>query len=698
MVEVNFRPKAQILIQLGDQLIKNEGIALLELIKNAYDADANKCIVTMNDIDSTLGLGEIMIEDDGTGMSFETIRDIWMQPGNTHKKYQVEKKRYSKLGRLPIGEKGIGRFGIHKLGRDIEIITRQDGQNEIYFKLDWNQFDSELFLDEIPIVIEERAPLYFREHSGTLIKIRDLDPWDRKKFRDTYRQITSLNSPFESSESFIVELNTTLEDWLEGRMDFSKIKEFALYKSSAKFLNGNIKDFKYEFMPYDNMTVKPRKLEKDLIPLDLSEEGKKKDPARYIPEKFSSQDMERLGINDFSIELYVFDKSSEVTRFINDKNSFKEYLTENGGIRVFRDNMRILDYGEKGNDWLNLDSKRVNNPAVTLSNNIILGAVSLKRESSKGLIEKANREGFISNQAYILFEKIIEKYLFEFTRERNIDKDKLRESLKENNKNLIDLITEINTSVNNLEIDKKIKSELSKKLRQVKKEYKFITETYVKTSSATSSYAIVIHEMEKIVKELTLISWNSEEINRIDNLTHRLRDVIEGYTSILRNRRKATYSVEEVIDDALFNLEFRLDAHKIKMNMPYKGKDYMVVCDKGLIISAIMNIIDNSIYWTHRSKKQEKRIFIDVHLNNDSDRVEVIIADNGLGFQGQPEDLIRPFVSNKPEGLGLGLNIVNEIMNSQKGQLLFPDNGEIELPEEYKNGALIVLSIPKSKN
>lgn len=281
MVEVNFRPKAQILIQLGDQLIKNEGIALLELIKNAYDADANKCIVTMNDIDSTLGLGEIMIEDDGTGMSFETIRDIWMQPGNTHKKYQVEKKRYSKLGRLPIGEKGIGRFGIHKLGRDIEIITRQDGQNEIYFKLDWNQFDSELFLDEIPIVIEERAPLYFREHSGTLIKIRDLDPWDRKKFRDTYRQITSLNSPFESSESFIVEFNTTLEDWLEGMMDFSKIKEFALYKSSAKFLNGNIKDFKYEFMPYDNMTVKPRKLEKDLIPLDLSE-GRKKERSSSL--------------------------------------------------------------------------------------------------------------------------------------------------------------------------------------------------------------------------------------------------------------------------------------------------------------------------------------------------------------------------------------------------------------------------------
>ena len=70
-------------------------------------------------------------------------------------------------------------------------------------------------------------------------------------------------------------------------------------------------------------------------------------------------------------------------------------------------------------------------------------------------------------------------------------------------------------------------------------------------------------------------------------LTHRLRDVIEGYTSILRNRRKSNYSVIEIINNALFNVEFRLEAHEISLDELYKDKNYKVLCDKGLIVSAI---------------------------------------------------------------------------------------------------------------
>ena len=405
MTEIKFRPKAQILIQLGDQLIKNEGIALLELIKNSYDADAKECEVNLSYLDSEM-LGEIVIEDNGVGMSFETIRDVWMQPGNTHKKNQVDEEKKTKLGRLPIGEKGIGRFGIHKLGKEIEIITRSKGNPEVYFKIDWSKFDSNQFLDEIPITIEEREPHKFINSTGTRIQIRNIEQWDKRKFRETYRQIISLNSPFESQESFKVNIKSTHEDWLDGILNFNQIKQFALYRSTANFKDGNIKDFKYEFSPYDNMSVESRRIEKDVIPLELFSDSKRKDPAKFFqgkPKKF----MEQQGINDFSIELYVFDKSSDVTRFIvKDKKSFKDYLTENGGIRIFRDNMRVLDYGEKGNDWLNLDSKRVNNPASSLSNNIILGAISLKRKNSRGLVEKANREGFIDNQSYELFVNI----------------------------------------------------------------------------------------------------------------------------------------------------------------------------------------------------------------------------------------------------------------------------------------------------
>ena len=121
MLQMPFKPRAQILLQLGEQLIKNENIAILELVKNAYDADAKKVVVNMRSIDSK-DIGYIEIHDDGCGMSIDIIRDIWMEPGNSHKKGVVERKERSELGRLPIRDKCIGRFGVLKLGNLIELV------------------------------------------------------------------------------------------------------------------------------------------------------------------------------------------------------------------------------------------------------------------------------------------------------------------------------------------------------------------------------------------------------------------------------------------------------------------------------------------------------------------------------------------------------------------------------------------------
>ena len=107
-------------------------------------------------------------------------------------------------------------------------------------------------------------------------------------------------------------------------------------------------------------------------------------------------------------EGYIFDRDAFVLKLgLSDKQGLKEYLDTNGGIRVYRDGLRVYDYGEIGNDWLNLDIRRVNQPGKKLSNNIILGAISLDRASSKSLIEKTNREGFVENKAYYLFKDAI---------------------------------------------------------------------------------------------------------------------------------------------------------------------------------------------------------------------------------------------------------------------------------------------------
>lgn len=162
MVTMSFKPRAQMLLQLGEQLIKNENIAVLELVKNSYDADATEAKVIMTDVDQPLS-GYIEIIDNGCGMNLDVIRNIWMEPGNSHKREIVNKNERTPLGRLPIGEKGIGRFGVHKLGKRIELISKTKNDKEVVLKIDWNKFESAEYLSDVNIDVAEREPEYFTD-------------------------------------------------------------------------------------------------------------------------------------------------------------------------------------------------------------------------------------------------------------------------------------------------------------------------------------------------------------------------------------------------------------------------------------------------------------------------------------------------------------------------------------------------------
>jgi len=157
-----FKPRSRLLLQLGDQLIRNESIALLELIKNSYDADASVAKIIIKNVDN-LGEGEIIIEDNGYGMTPKIIKNVWMEPGSGYKDQIIKQlKRTPKFGRLPLGEKGIGRFAVHKLGDIIELITKAEGHPEVYLKIDWNIFKKAGYLDEFPVEIIERDPVLYK--------------------------------------------------------------------------------------------------------------------------------------------------------------------------------------------------------------------------------------------------------------------------------------------------------------------------------------------------------------------------------------------------------------------------------------------------------------------------------------------------------------------------------------------------------
>lgn len=696
MVTMPFKPRAQMLLQLGEQLIKNENIAVLELVKNSYDADATEAKVIMTDVDQPLS-GYIEIIDNGYGMNLDVIRNIWMEPGNSHKREIVNKNERTPLGRLPIGEKGIGRFGVHKLGKRIELISKTKNDKEVVLKIDWNKFESAEYLSDVNIDVAEREPEYFTDgKTGTYMRIDNLSKaWTRGMMRSLYRSLTTLNSPFDSNKSFSVKLKTNRREWLEGILKFEDIKKYALFEGEIELSGDQMVAFDYEFKPYDIMNdLKPRTIhftEPVLMKREERENGEK---------KLNSINLNDYQIGNIKIKIYAFDRDATlINKYIPEKTSFKNYLNENGGFYVFRDGMRILDYGEAGNDWLELDSKRVNRPAHFLSNNIVLGAVYLQRNSSISLKEKANREGFIEDAAYFCFRNAVEFAVGQFTAQRNIDKDNMRKIANGGAKEPVkETVSEIRKLVRNSNIEANVKKQLEESLFKVEQEFEYLKERYVRTANAGLSYGIVIHEIEKIIGELKLAVKEEEASKRVQSLALRLSLLIDSYAELLRNRHKEKSDLKSIIKQALFSIEYRLSAHEIEV-IDYSEKyidDAEVNCASNMIIGAIINVLDNSIYWTTYSKVPKRKIF--VSISNEIDGfIGIVIADNGTGYKLAGDDAIKPFVSLKDNGLGLGLNIVNEIMLSQGGMISFPEYGDIAIPEEFKNGAITVLAFKKEK-
>ena len=195
--EAPFRPRARLLVLLGEQLITNEVIAVVELVKNAYDADAQNVDVILQDVGEP-AKGQIIVQDDGSGMSLETVLNVWLEPATDFRKRQREaRERTPKYGRLPLGEKGIGRFAGHKLGNLVEVVTRPtDGEHEVVVSVDWQQFEQVDYLDRIPITWFTRDPEVFVDKAhGTRITITNLRKEWTPKMVDTPVSYTHLTLP-----------------------------------------------------------------------------------------------------------------------------------------------------------------------------------------------------------------------------------------------------------------------------------------------------------------------------------------------------------------------------------------------------------------------------------------------------------------------------------------------------------------------
>lgn len=240
-----------------------------------------------------------------------------------------------------------------------------------------------------------------------------------------------------------------------------------------------------------------------------------------------------------------------------------------------------------------------------------------------------------------------------------------------------------------------IRNHINKYLLKIEEDYKLVCDNLLKAAGAGLNMSVIVHEVEKIIAEVSLVLKSEKASLRAINLVEHLSSLIDGYADIIRKSDQKTENIVHVIDNALFNTEYRLKAHGVEVECQYKefSGTKKIKVSRSLLVGAIMNIVDNAIYWLEQSKFEHKKFYVGVV--EDDKFLNIIFADNGIGFLLPTDTVVEPFVSAKPDGIGLGLHIANEILIAQKGMLKFPEFDDISIPIDYKNGAIIAFCLKK---
>jgi len=693
-----FRARARILALLGDQLIGSDHLAIFELVKNAYDADASFVNVTLRDVDS--GDPSITIVDDGDGMSLDTIRNIWLEPASPHRETQrLHGIRTPKFHRLPLGEKGVGRFAVHKLGRTITLTTRPRGSPlEHKLTINWDELIKLRYLDETSVKIETRQAKYFvpaleRKTHGTRIQLKALRKrtWTRGDVRNLYRSITAISSPFETSEAF----SATLEvpdhpEWLEQLPDVEALVELAPWRFDFSF-DGSL-DWTYKFRSPITKRLKGRT------------DGKQGDALLLEPPKGSkgkvvADDKMLKGIGPFSGRLVAYDRDRKVLALLPQNSLVKDFLDQQGGVRVYRDGVRVYNYGEPGDDWLQLDIRRVNRPAQRLSRNIVIGAINLSLETSQNLREKTNREGFDQNEAFERFRTLVTAIIHKFEVERSLDKERLKQ-LVDSSADEVSIpvetpIRQLREAISHTTEAKR----LMPLVDRVDKEYQDMRDLLLRAGLTGLNLAVIVHEVERGVRSLYESVRRRASIAVLEQQSRSLMGVVESVAGLLRQKGRGKVDIKTLVQDAAGINDRRFKRHHVAATYDLPGDEdepFIVRGASALLLNVLLNLVDNAIYWLRvrwpdgdSASKATRRLYLGVTDDLPGGR-GLVIADNGPGFQDEPDVLTRPFFTRRPDGMGLGLYYASLAMSLSGGTLLFPDRNDLDLPD-WVDGAIVVM-------
>ena len=716
---LKIRPYARLLTMLGEQLIKNEQIALAELIKNAYDADADWVKISFIDFgedDKTdklvvLPQSKIVIEDNGCGMTMDIIEKSWMNPATPNKKVKSnEDAKQTPSGRIIQGEKGIGRFAILKLGRKITITTRSSDENiEYVIDYDLSQYDDDfltqngkekdLFIDDINITVTKRLPLdivnrevivnniSFKEKNdkGTKIEITNLKgSWDKDKLEKVSAESQKLESIFD--KIFNRERNNQFEIGFElnsNRIDLSgqtiqKLSSLLENYTVLKITDGKYDENEQEF------SYKLNDIQYFLPIQDSQISGLSVFKTYFMKEQdlFGSPIVRKSECGNFKFNFFIFDFAAdkESNYYLDPKE--KEIIRDHR-IYLYRDKIRVAPYGDSDNDWLETDKKRATGKAGGyLSNDQIVGFVDITKKDNPKLKDKTNREGLIeegnATRDFIMLLHSFLLYIRQHPYKQYQERCKQQNEQKINRLKIVEnKFLELKEVIGENKNALHIYNDIVKSYNIERAFYKKSLETTedlagVGLSVETSSHDMMmmlskgLDSIDELVKGingdiLTEKKQIEKELLTVRGMFSFVQDQMKDIQLLFKSSKQRRRDIK--FSDLLEKVEKiytkTLARNGINYNVIKKGKPIITKCTDAVILQLLINLFDNSIYWLASPGIFDKKIIITLDGNNK----RVIFSDNGPGISIDDKPYIfEAFYSGKEDGRGLGLYIARQLL------------------------------------
>lgn len=710
------RPRARIVRTIGDQLISGPEAALIELVKNAYDADSSYVAIEINPPEDELSEGFIVVSDDGHGMTSSDLLEKWLEPATDNK---VQNKK-SPRQRTLLGAKGIGRFAASRLGSHLILETvSQDSEGSSErsrLVVDWNVFESAKYLDEIDLDIQQ-SKAEVGAATGVKLTISKLrDAWTKKQLEQLVRELRRLLSPVAKDDAtFKIYLN--LSRYTQESHGFVGQELVSGWQFEEPTLDEvsrfEVRPFKIQDV-YHYRVVGTFDNRGSFIGSFINGRSSSALAPIEIPGPALSDEEQYCG--PVALQLNLYDREGPAIQELFEaagargigRLESRRILDESVGLGIYRNGFRIRPYGDADSDWLELERKRVQDPSKRIGLNQVWGLVEVAAERDSGLIERSSREGFEHNGAFIRLKRLLEGVIAHAEAFRLDYRQRVGLSRrKAANPQEVQMTAELRATQRAVaDLPDRFRARVQKALSKDKEALKTAIEDLETTQQALASRSTlglvvsqVLHDGRRFLADIatrsgTLVKGAPRLLEESKFGEHfratfgknamliqasaadlgRLFKTLDPISGRRRGRAKdfdPKLVIERCLD--LFN-DAIVDA-RIQVRILHDDDVPTVHGFEGDLVAAVLNIVDNAIYWLKISTAEPREL--ELSFRKTVNYVRLSISNNGPRVDEKSQDrLFEPGFTLKPEGSGNGLAIAREALRYSSWDLAFDSEAE----------------------